>query len=80
MVSQKAIWLIILLTHITILEQLMIDFLNEGRAELYDLENDPAETTNLIDSEDEEASRVKAELRGRILDVMREIKDPALAE
>ncbi len=32
--------------------KLMIDFANEGRAELYDLKNDPAEHHNLIESSD----------------------------
>ncbi|MHC4405209.1 MAG: sulfatase family protein [Planctomycetota bacterium] len=58
--------------------KLMIDFLNEGRAELYDLEKDPRETTNLIDSDDVNAKKMKSELRERILDTMRKINDPAL--
>ena len=58
--------------------KLMIDFLNTGRAELYDLEKDPAETTNLIDSDDLNVNKVKTELRERILHTMRTINDPAL--
>ena len=58
--------------------KLMIDFLNKGRAELYDLERDPRETTNLIDSDDADVKQVKTELRQRILQTMRKINDPAL--
>ncbi len=60
--------------------KLMQDFNNEGRAELYNLENDPAETTNLIDSEDPEAQRVKQLLSAKILEKMREINDPVLKD
>ena len=60
--------------------KLMRDFNNPGRAELYDLENDPAETTNLIDSQDADVQRVKQRLSEKILEKMREINDPALKE
>ena len=58
--------------------KLMQDFNNEGRAELYNLENDPAETKNLIDSTDPEVQQVKARLSQKILAKMREINDLAL--
>jgi len=56
--------------------KLMIDFANPGRAELYDLQNDPRETTNLIDSED--AAAAERKLRRQILAKMQELGDPAL--
>lgn len=56
--------------------KLMIDFLNDGRAELYDLEHDPAESRNLIDSKEPRIQGIRARLRERILDRMRELKDP----
>ena len=59
--------------------KLMIDFLNKGRSELYDLVGDPAETTNLADSEDPAILEVKKKLEARILEKMRELDDPALA-
>lgn len=58
--------------------KLMIDFLNEGREELYDLKNDPAETTNLSDSTDPAIRTIKEELRKKIIEKMREINDPVL--
>ncbi len=58
--------------------KLMIDFLNKGRAELYNLEKDPAETTNLIDSQDDETKKIKDKLRQRIWATMQLIDDPAL--
>ena len=58
--------------------KLMIDFLNDGRAELYDLANDPGETNNLIGSSDPKIQCVEKRLRVRILKQMREINDPAL--
>jgi uncharacterized sulfatase len=55
--------------------KLMLDFLNKGRAELYNLEQDPAETTNLISSNDPEAQRMRKLLTTRITQRMREIGD-----
>ena len=55
--------------------KLMLDFLNEGRAELYYLKKDPAETTNLADSKDPEAQRMRKLLTTRITQRMREIGD-----
>lgn len=59
--------------------KLMIDFLNKGRAELYDLQKDPTETTNLIDSPDPAVQEIRRRLGKRIRDRMREIGDDALA-
>ncbi len=56
--------------------KLMLDFHNEGRAELYNLENDVAETTNLMDSNDPKIQQVKKLLTDRITQRMREIGDP----
>ena len=39
---------------------------SDGRHELYDLERDPRETSNLIDRESERAARMDAALRARI--------------
>jgi uncharacterized sulfatase len=59
--------------------KLMIDFANEGRAELYDLKNDPAEHHNLIESSDPAAQAARQELEARILTRMKELNDPALS-
>ena len=56
--------------------KLSIDFLNAGRIELYDMENDPAETANLADSKDPETQKVRKRLTERITRKMREIGDP----
>jgi hypothetical protein len=56
----------------------MRDFASPGRAELYDLENDPDERTNLIDSDDPVHVRVRKELDGKILKQMQALNDPAL--
>ena len=47
--------------------KLMRDFANPGRAELYDLKNDPRESTNLIHSTDPLHVRVREELYRKIL-------------
>ena len=60
--------------------KLMIDFLNEGRMELYDLVRDPAETTNLADSQDPAILKVKDQLAKRIREQMRQLNDPALKQ
>ncbi len=58
--------------------KLIRDFLNEGRDELYDLENDPAESTNLIGSDEPAVREVIAELDRRLRAAMAEINDPVL--
>jgi len=60
--------------------KLVRDFLNPGRDELYNLRNDPAETTNLIDSNSEEVKQVVARLHAEILDQMRANGDKVLAD
>ncbi len=57
--------------------KLMVDFKNPGREELYDLENDPAEQSDLSDSADPHVRRIKEQLRERILHKKREINRPA---
>jgi len=57
----------------------MRDFASPGRAELYDLVNDPHEMTNLADSDDSQHVRVKQELEQRILRKMKGLDDPALS-
>ncbi len=47
--------------------KLVVDFHNRDRDELYDLKNDPDETTNLIASEDAAVVKVKAELLERLM-------------
>ena len=42
------------------------DFINPGWDELYDLKNDPGETTNLYESTSTEAQQVKATLNAKI--------------
>lgn len=58
--------------------KLIRDFLNDGRDELYDLTNDPAEAKNLIDSDDEKIKSVIGDLHAKLLAEMRAIDDPAL--
>lgn len=58
--------------------KLIRDFLNPGRDELYHLTEDPAETTNLIDSADPQAKAAIDTLHARILEKMRELRDPVL--
>ena len=59
--------------------KLMIDFANEGRAELYDLTNDPQEHENLIESSDPPAQAARKALEAKIRARMKELNDPALA-
>jgi uncharacterized sulfatase len=59
--------------------KLVRDFLNPERDELYDLQRDPAETNNLIDSDSPEIQAVIDRLHQRILAKMREVKDPVLS-
>ena len=58
--------------------KLVIDFKNIERNELYDLQNDPDETTNLFSSTADEHRKVIAELQAKIDARMREIGDPLL--
>lgn len=58
--------------------KLMRDFASPGRAELYDLKNDPDERTNLIESDDPMHVRVREELDGKILKQMKALNDSAL--
>jgi len=60
--------------------KLVRDFLNDGRDELYDLEKDPAETTNLIARSNSEIKQVVAELDAKILAHMKENGDAVLDE
>lgn len=45
---------------------------------MFNLEQDPAETTNLIGSADPEMQKVVATLHAKILVKMREVNDPVL--
>ena len=58
--------------------KLIRDFRNAGKDELYDLSGDPAETTNLIGSNDPAIEQIKQRLHEQLLEAMREIDDPAL--
>jgi len=60
--------------------KLLIDYLNTGRAELYDLKNDPLEKKNLIDSDEPRVVEIKNELKKRIEKQMRVNHDPALGD
>ena len=59
--------------------KLVRDFLNPERDELYDLVNDPAETTNRIHDPSPEVQAAIQQLHQRILEQMRKTNDPALA-
>ncbi len=56
--------------------KLIRDFLNPERDELFDLRNDPEETTNVIGVEDH--ADVVAELDAKLIERMAEIDDPVL--
>jgi len=58
--------------------KLVRDFLNPERDELYDLEKDPAETTNIIHAESVEIQSAVARLHDKIIVHMKEIHDPVL--
>ena len=60
--------------------KLVRDFLNPERHELYDLVNDPAETTNRIGDSSPETLRVVDSLHQKILDQMEGIGDPLLKD
>lgn len=59
--------------------KLVHDFAHPGRAELYDLAQDPHELTNLIQSANPHHARIRADLHGKIIERMRTLNDPALA-
>ncbi|MDA0833107.1 MAG: sulfatase-like hydrolase/transferase [Planctomycetota bacterium] len=54
------------------------DFLNPGRDELYNLELDPEERDNIIDSPSAEVRNIHHELNEKILATMQKLDDPAL--
>jgi len=56
--------------------KLVRDFEHVIKDELYDLVNDPAETTNLIDSTEPAVQKQKNILNARLLRYMRKINDP----
>lgn len=56
--------------------KLVVDYLNPERDELFNLKKDPGETTNMLNVKNAEAIRVAAELRGRIVERMKQIGDP----
>jgi uncharacterized sulfatase len=58
--------------------KLVRDFRNEGRDELYYLVSDPAESSNLIVSQDPLIQRMRKELNAQLLEHMSEISDPLL--
>jgi uncharacterized sulfatase len=60
--------------------KLIRDFKNRDRDELYDLQKDPAEANNLIESKDLIHRRIRVMLNQRIESQMRTLKDPALKE
>lgn len=60
--------------------KLVRDFLNPDRHEFYDLENDPAESTNRIQDSSRQMRRVIDRLDQKILDQMRANNDPLLKE
>ena len=58
--------------------KLVRDFLNPARDELYDLRSDPAESTNLIRSDDTRIVQVISQLHAKILEKMKQNQDPVL--
>lgn len=58
--------------------KLVRDFDHFIKDELYDLVNDPAEKTNLIDSPDPRIQGIRRSLEEKLLERMRSIEDPAL--
>ena len=60
--------------------KLVRDFANPGRGELYNLETDPRESTNLVESDSPLHVRIRKELDRKILKQMHALDDPALAE
>ncbi|QDT35624.1 sulfatase family protein [Thalassoglobus polymorphus] len=60
--------------------KLMIDFANPGRGELYDLNNDPNELTNLFDSEEPQHVAIRDSFKSKILKKIKQINDPLQLE
>lgn len=60
--------------------KLVIDYRHRDRDELFDLQQDPAEATNLIASEREDAQAAKVALEAKIVAQLQKINDPLLAE
>ncbi len=60
--------------------KLIKDFLNPNRDELYNLQDDPDETTNLIASNDPQIQSVIKELTEQIRSKMEALEDPVLAD
>lgn len=60
--------------------KLMIDFLNEGRRELYDLTNDPGEKVNLADSSDPKIQATLARLTQKLTQQRQLIGDTTLGQ
>lgn len=60
--------------------KLVRDFLNPSRDELYHLTKDPAEATNLIDSQSPNVIKVRKKLHQKILSQMKSIDDPVLLQ
>ena len=58
--------------------KLVRDFLDRGRDELYDLRKDPEERKNLIGSNSKKVQAVARDLHAKLLEKMRESKDPVL--
>ena len=58
--------------------KLIRDFLNPERDEFYNLETDPAETTNLIHEDSPEIKAQIEKLHAKIIQHMQEINDPVL--
>ena len=59
--------------------KLVRDFLNPERDELYDLDHDPAESTNRIHDDSPEVKEVIQRLHNKIIEHMRRTGDPVLA-
>jgi uncharacterized sulfatase len=60
--------------------KLIRDFAHPGRSELYDLQNDPNELTNLVESDEPLHTQIREKLSRKILERMRSLNDAALHE
>lgn len=60
--------------------KLVRDFLNPERDELYHLKQDPAENTNLINSNDPQVMQIRDQLHQKILSQMKAINDNVLQQ
>jgi uncharacterized sulfatase len=58
--------------------KLVRDFLNPGKDEFYNLQADPGEENNLIDSTDPKVLAAQKDLNDKLAARMREIKDPVV--